>query len=57
MMKFLFILFIIKRVTVCADGHFLPRVVFRRCKNKDILPQYLTYEALFSTAAASGQEN
>ena len=35
----------------------LPRAVFRGCKSKDILPQYLTYKALLSAVTASIQEN
>ena len=48
---------LIKTVAIRGDGHCLPRAVFRGCKNKDILPQYLTYKALLSAATASIQEN
>ena len=35
----------------------MPRAVFRGCKSKDLLSQYLTYKALLSAATASIQEN
>ena len=46
-----------KRAAIRRDGHRLSRVVFSGCKSKDILPQYLTYRALVTTATASIQEN
>ena len=48
---------LIKTVAIRGNGHCLPRAVFRGCKSKDILPQYLTYKALLSAATASIQEN
>ena len=35
----------------------MSRAVFRGCKRKDILPQYLAYKALISADTASIQEN
>ena len=46
-----------QRVAIRGDGHSLPRAVFRGCKSKDTLPQYLTYKALLFAATASIQEN
>ena len=46
-----------RRVAIRRDGHCLPKPVFRGCKSKDILPQYLTYKALLSAATTSIQEN
>ena len=48
---------LIKTVAIRGNGHCLLRAVFRGCKSKDILPQYLTYKALLSAATASIQEN
>ena len=42
-----------KRIAIRGDRHCLLRAVFRGCKSRDILAQYLTYKALLSAATAS----
>ena len=46
-----------KRVAIRGDGHCLQRAVFRGCKSKHILPQYLSYKTLVPATTANIQEN